>query len=90
MVAPKGMLSMAELRASAAEFCVRARAWPSVGSSARQKTSGALSAVFVPHPPTVPTTGARAVPAHSCADVFPISAALPVRSTRPWRRYLNT
>src|SRR5882672_11369058 len=77
MVAPTGMVSMAELRASAAEFCVRALARPSFGSSARQKRSGAVSSVFAPQPPTVPTTGARAEAAHSWAEVLPIQVKSP-------------
>src|SRR5579859_1850119 len=72
-----GSVSTAVLRAWAAVFCVRARACPAAGSSARQKTSGAESAVFAPQLPTVPTTGARAVPAHSCASVLPIQVMSP-------------
>jgi hypothetical protein len=57
MLAPLGMASMAVLRASARPSDVLAAAAPFV-SSARQKTSGAVSAVFVPQAPTVPVTGA--------------------------------
>jgi hypothetical protein len=50
----------AELRALARVTEELAVAWPFAGSSLRQKTSYAESAVLRPHAPTVPTTGAGA------------------------------
>jgi hypothetical protein len=56
-VAPVGIASTAVLAALASGTLVLAAA-AELASSACQKMSAAVSVVFVPHAPTVPTTGA--------------------------------
>ena len=57
MIAPVGIDSTAVLRELAKGIDVLAAA-VAFASSDSQNTSGAVSVVFVPHAPTVPTTGA--------------------------------
>jgi hypothetical protein len=57
IVAPVGIASSAVLPELASGIEVLAAAAP-LASSESQKTSAAVSAVFVPHAPTTPTTGA--------------------------------
>jgi hypothetical protein len=76
IVAPVGIVSTAVLRELASAIAVFAAAVP-VASSDCQKTSGAVSAVLVPHAPTVPTSGAGTPGPQSYPSVFPKSTKSP-------------
>ena len=73
--APVGKISIAVLRAWALVMLVSAAAEPL--SAARQNTSGAVSDVFVPQAPTVPTTGAGTPGPQSYPSVLPSSTKSP-------------
>jgi hypothetical protein len=70
MVAPAGIESTAVLR-DCARVTVLSAAAAGVASSERQKMSGAVSLVLVPHAPTVPSTGAGTPAPQFCPSVLP-------------------
>jgi hypothetical protein len=76
IVAPEGIDSTAVLFASASccEICAAA---VDAASFEIQKTSGAVSDVFEPHAPTVPTTGAGTPAPQFCPSVLPMRTKSP-------------
>ncbi len=76
IAAPAGTASTAVLRPFASVIAVSAAA-EAVASSERQNTSGAVSAVLLPHAPTVPTSGAGTPGPQFCPSVFPMRTKSP-------------
>jgi hypothetical protein len=76
IVAFAGIASTAVLRDCASVTVLSALA-VDAASSDRQKMSGAVSVVLVPHAPTVPTTGAGTPAPQFWPSVLPISTKSP-------------
>jgi hypothetical protein len=76
IVAPDGIESTAVLRDCASVTVLLAFA-AAVSSSERQKTSGAVSEVFVPQALTAPTRGAGTPVWQFCPSVLPSSTKSP-------------
>ena len=75
MVAPAGIASIAVERASVTAMPSLAAALPE--SADRQNTSGVSSDVWLPHAPTVPTTGAGVPEPQSYPSVLPMRTKSP-------------